>query len=1106
MSLPLTAADKLFLRLYDEIGGVNGILEEYTNFVKDIPTLTLKAKINSINTEFNRKSPLERGDTPLITITRPKYTPRISRLNGIAYNGSISILTNSGSIKIKLPVPVGSYLCHTYGKSAKELVNIGESPTDLGGYFIVKSSSGGVTNCTHTTRKIIDPHIILSRKMDDYTIPIVLSKTERSVRRNIGSMYTACSHYCTKGLNTRSFIFMYDNILKAMLSLPKEYNMTGKHLKGIRKTPIRAKLLAIFDLLLRFKLNGYTEVNLKTNNSGMDIIPTRQQIVMEILKICDSKDYFIALLQASLIDYEYGRNLSDLIGEIITEENKDLAPYPDIFYRAIYIVNYVISSTSNINEKLYTFSYMTYKQLSAYINEKIDDPNNPAFSTYVGLSETLARCFKEALNPVTRTLDGKVASDMISRWFALSDKHVEDGDGGAMSRTNIGFKSTADTIANVTKIILPGATEHLSMEPRKIHGFSYNMICAAATPESINAGINLYFASLGHLSRNRDPEPIVEYFTSHEGYFDVNTESSEKLLLINSKIIGRCSLLLFTRARRKFKRNLRTKDVSFVICDKTLEVYTFVGNICTIFMTVSGRKLNIEGRWKDDIDTLIEDGLLEVVTAKEYFNNYRICQDLRHFYSTEEEYDLCAFDIKQLFGTIANLSPVPNTNYGVRMPYSAAMNPSHLDTSIPPLSENTVKRLCFGSRAICCTTMLEYLQSKGICNTTNGLVAILADGANYEDAMVIRAQFARSVSNTRTSTVISITHRAKRNDLTNTNDPVFEFRGILPGLANIAKFKHIDKSTGYPIIGSYVEEGEVIIARYKRDPHTSIETDSSIYASPDDTGRIIHVRTENVIDMTLSTNSRIIVTIEKVRCIAVGDKLILPTSQKGTVTQILHDKDLPCIVEGPNRGARPDVVVSPHFLPTRKTLSTIIQLICDSTAATLITRYNMDDGRVPISPGTVGRPFDYSKFEFTVLMSPKGEKINALIGIMPVSTTVHIAADKIQKGDNIPVPHTNFTRSPAGGRKDAAALRLGMADAEALAVAGSSGGIRDILLKNCDGTKSMICSSCGILIDKFKCPLCNSATIEADIRYSAILMIHACLASGVDIRLKVSTT
>jgi DNA-directed RNA polymerase beta subunit len=137
-------------------------------------------------------------------------------------------------------------------------------------------------------------------------------------------------------------------------------------------------------------------------------------------------------------------------------------------------------------------------------------------------------------------------------------------------------------------------------------------------------------------------------------------------------------------------------------------------------------------------------------------------------------------------------------------------------------------------------------------------------------------------------------------------------------------------------------------------------------------------------------------------------------------------------------------------------------------------------------------------------MSPKGEIIKALVGIMPVSTTVHIAEDKIQKGENIPTPRTNYTRSPAGGRKDAAALRLGMADFEALAVAGSSGGIRDILLQNCDGTKTMICPSCGIMADKFKCSLCGTATIESDIRYIAILLMHACMASGVDLRLKIS--
>ncbi len=232
-TLPMTPIDKLFIRLYDRIGGINGILQEYNNFVQKIPELVLNAKINSVNANFDANTPLSRGDTPLVSITRPPYTPRASTLSGTPYNATISILTRSGSLRIGLPVPVGSCLCHTYGRSAKELVDMGESSTNPGGYFIVKSSGGGITNCTHTSRKIIDPHVPLTRPMDDYILVIVLSKVERGSKKSIGNMYTACSHFCEKGLNTRTFIIMYNNILRVMLSLPKEYNMTGKHLKGI---------------------------------------------------------------------------------------------------------------------------------------------------------------------------------------------------------------------------------------------------------------------------------------------------------------------------------------------------------------------------------------------------------------------------------------------------------------------------------------------------------------------------------------------------------------------------------------------------------------------------------------------------------------------------------------------------------------------------------------------------------------------------------------------------------------------------------------------------------------------------------------------------------
>src|SRR3989338_8697283 len=186
---------------------------------------------------------------------------------------------------------------------------------------------------------------------------------------------------------------------------------------------------------------------------------------------------------------------------------------------------------------------------------------------------------------------------------------------------------------------------------------------------------------------------------------------------------------------------------------------------------------------------------------------------------------------------------------------------------------------------------------------------------------------------------------------------------------------------------------------------------------------------EGVVDVVLITensegNKLVQVKLRDQRIPEVGDKFSSRHGQKGVVGLIVNEADMPFTASG----ITPDLIFSPHSIPTRMTMAHLIELIAGKTGA------------------LAGRPIDGTVFDSepeerirkellslgfrdngleTVYNGETGEafEVKIFVGDMYYIRLKHMVANKIHSRARGPIQL--LTRQPTEGRAKEGGLRLG---------------------------------------------------------------------------------
>ncbi len=237
-----------------------------------------------------------------------------------------------------------------------------------------------------------------------------------------------------------------------------------------------------------------------------------------------------------------------------------------------------------------------------------------------------------------------------------------------------------------------------------------------------------------------------------------------------------------------------------------------------------------------------------------------------------------------------------------------------------------------------------------------------------------------------------------------------------------------------------------------------------------------------------------------------GDKFATRHGQKGVVGMIVPEEDMPFTEEG----ITPDIILSTHAIPSRMTVSQLIEIIAGKVGAmrgekvdgTAFHSEDKDDIRDELEELGFNRTGKEKMYDGVT-----GEEMDAEILIGPgyYLKLDHQVGDKIHARARGPV--TLLTKQPTEGRSQEGGLRLGEMEKDVFVGHGSS-----LLLKErfgADETRINVCEECGDIGIEDKeagetyCPTCESGNLaETDVPHAFLLLMNELKSMMIDTQLE----
>ena len=330
------------------------------------------------------------------------------------------------------------------------------------------------------------------------------------------------------------------------------------------------------------------------------------------------------------------------------------------------------------------------------------------------------------------------------------------------------------------------------------------------------------------------------------------------------------------------------------------------------------------------------------------------------------------------------------------------------------------------------------------------------NGANYEDAIVISE---RMVKQSKFSTVhldeleVSVRDTKLGPEVTSSD---------IPNVSEL-KLRNLDEN-GIIRIGAEVRPGDILVGKVTPKGETQLTPeerllrsifgekakdvkDTSLRLEAGKRGRVIGVKIfsrENGDQLESGVIKRIHITVAQVRNVSVGDKLAGRHGNKGVISRILPEEDMPYTEDG-----RPiDVLLTPLGVPSRMNLGQILELHLGMAANTL--------GYQAIVPPFAGANEGHVKAELKLAGLPEDGKIQlrdgltgdkfaqkTAVGYMYILKLHHMVEDKIHMRSI--GPYSLITQQPLGGKAQVGGQRFGEMEVWALLGYGAAYTLREML-------------------------------------------------------------
>jgi DNA-directed RNA polymerase subunit beta len=400
-----------------------------------------------------------------------------------------------------------------------------------------------------------------------------------------------------------------------------------------------------------------------------------------------------------------------------------------------------------------------------------------------------------------------------------------------------------------------------------------------------------------------------------------------------------------------------------------------------------------------------------------------------------------------------------------------------------------------------------------ISSSDNGQIAIGQNlrvaflswsGSNYEDAIIISQRLVKD------STLTSINMEEV---VINVRDTKLGPEITTPDIPNVSelKLKNLDEE-GIIRIGAEVRPGDILVGKITPKGETQLTPEERLLRSifgdkardVKDTskrveagkkGRVVGVKIfsrENGDKLESGIIKRIHIEIAQLRNISVGDKLAGRHGNKGVISRVLPEEDMPYDKDG----VSVDIILTPLGVPSRMNLGQILELHLGMAAHTL--------GYQAIVPAFCGATNEEIKAELKKAGFPESGKIplfdgrtgkkfgqDVAVGYMYILKLHHMVEDKIHMRSI--GPYSLINQQPLGGRAQNGGQRFGEMEVWALLGHGAAHVLREVLTYKSDDIQGRSIAFDSIVKDQ---PIRQSGTPAA---FNVLLSNLRGLALDVDL-------
>ena len=351
----------------------------------------------------------------------------------------------------------------------------------------------------------------------------------------------------------------------------------------------------------------------------------------------------------------------------------------------------------------------------------------------------------------------------------------------------------------------------------------------------------------------------------------------------------------------------------------------------------------------------------------------------------------------------------------------------------------------------------------------NILVAFMPwEGYNFEDAILINEKLVKN------DIFTSIHIHRYEVEVRTTKLGAEEITGEVPNVSEDS-LKHLD-DTGIIRIGAEVKSGDILVGKVTPKGETEPPAeekllraifgdkardmrDTSLRVSSGDRGKVIDVRIfsrENNDDLPPGVNKTVRVYVAEQRKISIGDKIAGRHGNKGVISTILPEEDMPFLPDG----TPIDIVLNPLGVPSRMNVGQLFETMLGLASFALGENYSVypfdeiieeeasvkkveeklkkakkvkgfewidKDGKVVLRDGRTGEPFDRE----------------VMVGYMYIMKLIHLVDDKIHARST--GPYSLVTQQPLGGKAQFGGQRFGEMEVWTLEAYGAAHTLQEIL-------------------------------------------------------------